>query len=256
MREVQISLAAFPGMRHEQAAEEAICGAPEEPLWGRVGHKHVQLVPQSFGLLDEGLCESLTQAFSQTQFRLHANVRVLPKHVVAELSGLDLHQEWFEQAARLSRMLKAPAYTAHAGSRAESSFDSMLEKARRLADMFECPVGVEGHYPSKSDAMLVSSWEEYRLLFESGVPYALDLSHLNIVACHSGREETNLVREMLACERCIEVHVSENDGKGDSHQVCRKAPWWHPLVPYINDGAVIFTEGNHRRFKKEQTLEK
>jgi hypothetical protein len=55
------------------------------------------------------------------------------------------------------------------------------------------------------------------------------------------------VRDMLACERCIEVHVSANDGRGDWHQVCEQPPWWWPLLQYINPKAVVFSEGNHRR---------
>jgi hypothetical protein len=79
------------------------------------------------------------------------------------------------------------------------------------------------------------------------VPYALDLSHLHILATRTGRRETTLVAEMLACERCIEVHVSDNDGQGDWHQVCAEPPWWHPLLPHIHPHAVVFSEGNHRR---------
>lgn len=96
----------------------------------------------------------------------------------------------------------------------------------------------------------MSIWDEYRLLFDSGVPYALDLSHLNILAHQSGQKEATLVQEMLACERCTEVHVSDNDGSGDWHQVCESKPWWYSLLSYIHHDAVIFTEGNHRRMKE------
>jgi hypothetical protein len=82
---------------------------------------------------------------------------------------------------------------------------------------------------------------------ESGVPYAIDLSHLHILACHSGVRDDALVRDMLACERCIEVHVSANDGRGDWHQICQRPPWWWPLLRHINPKAVVFSEGNHRR---------
>ena len=53
--------------------------------------------------------------------------------------------------------------------------------------------------------------------------------------------------ELLACERCIEVHVSDNDGRGDWHQVCESTPWWHELLAHVHAGAVVFSEGNHRR---------
>jgi sugar phosphate isomerase/epimerase len=120
----------------------------------------------------------------------------------------------------------------------------MLDNARRCADLFECQVAVEGHYPSKGDALLVSNWGEYRRLFESGVPYALDLSHLNIGTEQSRSRDDGLVAEMLACERCIEVHVSDNDGTGDWHRVCDRQPWWYRLLTHAHPGAILISEGN------------
>lgn len=207
----------------------------------------MQFVPQSFGSLTEEVVDTLIAAFAQVRFRLHANVRVLPVHRVADLSGFPLHADWFQQAARISQRLAAPAYTAHSGSRSEATLTEMLDHARRCADLFGCAVGVEGQYPAKGDPWLVSNWAEYRQLFQSGVPYAIDLSHLNILAARSGTRENGLLQEMLACERCIEVHVSDNDGRGDWHQVCEQPPWWLPQLQHINPDAVVFSEGNHRR---------
>lgn len=241
-----VSLACWPGLRHEDAARR-LDAPPVEPCFGRLSIEHVQLVPQSMGTLDDTLVDILRVAFPATRFRLHANVRVLPRHVIADLSNFTMHAEWFAQAARISQRLEAPAYTAHAGRRSQANLGEVIDNVRRCADMFGCPVGVEGHYPSTGDIWLVSSWPEYRAVFESGVPYALDLSHLHILATHTGRRETALVAEMLACERCIEVHVSANDGRGDWHQVCTEPPWWHPLLPHIHPDAVMFSEGNHRR---------
>jgi hypothetical protein len=31
--------------------------------------------------------------------------------------------------------------------------------------------------------------------------------------------------EMIACERCVELHVSDNDSTGDQHRVYRVLPW-------------------------------
>lgn len=244
------SLACWPGLRHDAAA--ALLREPvEEPLFGRLSTEHVQLVPQSLGCLDEKLADALRAAHPDTRFRLHANVHVLPRRRLADLSGFALHADWFAQAARISRRLDAPAYTAHAGHRCEADLATMLDHARRCADLFGCPVGVEGHYPVPGDVWLVSGWAEYRTVFESGVLYALDLSHLHILATRTGSSETTLVAEMLACERCIEVHVSANDGRGDWHQVCTEPPWWHSLLPHIHPDAAVFSEGNHRRARND-----
>lgn len=245
-----VSLACWPGLRHEAAAAR-LREPIDEPLLGRLSVDHVQLVPQSMGCLTEERADALRAAHPGTQFRLHANLHLLPQRRFADLSGFGLHADWFTQAARITHRLQAPAYTAHAGRRSEATLPAMLEQARRCADLFGCPVGVEGHYPSRGDVWLVSSWPEYRALFDSGVPYALDLSHLHIVATHTGRRETVLVTEMLACERCIEVHISANDGCGDWHEVCAEPPWWHPLLRYIHTNAVVFSEGNHRRRRSD-----
>jgi hypothetical protein len=247
---VQISLAAFPGMRHEdaaaRAAREHTSGELCEPCWGVISVDHVQLVPQNLGQLRDEVIESLLGSFPGTRFRLHANVRVLPEHRVADLSGFDEHTDWFNAASRVSQSLRAPAYTAHAGRRSQASLAEALDNTRRAADLFGCPVGIEGHYPTPRDEFLVSSWSEYRRVFDSGVPYALDLSHLNIVARHSGQNETALVQDMLSSPQCIEVHVSDNDGRRDAHQVCEERTWWHDLLPFIHSDAVVFTEGNQR----------
>jgi hypothetical protein len=249
-RRIQSSLAMFVGLKHLEAAQTAInlseIGALVEPLFGSIGVDHVQLVPQNRGIVDELMVSALLDAFPNTQFRLHANVRVTSKHTVADISGFNLHNAWFIQASELSKQLKAPAYTAHSGFRVEATMRQMLDNARAMSDLFECSVGIEGQYPNDKDSLLVSTWSEYREVFESGVPYAIDLSHLNILAHKAGVFEMSMTKEMLANENCIEVHVSQNNGSGDWHQVCDNKPWWYELMASINDRAVIFTEGNHR----------
>lgn len=249
--EVNVSLAALPGMRHEWAANAAItaaqCGMLVEPLFGPLHVRHLQLVPQCTGQLTEDLAHSLVARYPGSQFRLHANVRVLEPHVTADLSNFPQHLAWFSQAARVSRTLGAAAYSAHAGRRSHSTLAAMLDNARRVADLFGCPVAVEGLYPTPDDCFLVSTWPEYQVLLESGVPFALDLSHMNILARQSGQQESALVLELLASGQCIEVHVSDNDGRSDTHQVCARPVWWEPLLARVNSAAVIFSEGNHRR---------
>ena len=243
---VNVSLASWPGMRHEEAAAELLLSRPIEPVFGPLHTEHVQLVPQSFGLLSESLVDGLRAAHPTTRFRLHANVRVLPTYRQADLANFVRERSWFEQAARIHRLLDAQAYTAHAGRRGDIGLSSLFDNARRCADLFGSPVGIEGHYPTDGDRWLVSTWDEYRLLLESGVPYVIDLSHIGILAASPGRREEGLLSEMLACERCIEVHVSDNDGRSDQHRVCASAPWWLSALSFVNEGAVVFSEGNHR----------
>lgn len=253
-RTVCASLACWPGLGHLEAATLAMAGA-FEPLFGALSVEHVQIVPQSAGIFDESFAEVLRQSWPGTAFRLHANVRVLDHRCVADLSGFDVHHDWFRQAARVHRALGARVYSAHSGLRAQASMRDLLDRARRCADLFDCPVAIEGQYPlpdGEADRLLVSSWAEYRALLESGVPFAVDLSHLNILAHRSGTVEMTLARELVRSEQCLEVHLSHNDGSGDWHQVCDCAPWWWELLGHIQPDAVIFSEGNHRRRRNER----
>lgn len=254
MQCVNISLAAFPGRRHEEAIGLALALSQKEIAESAIGQLHVdhiQLVPQNFGILDEEMLDLLVEAAPNTAFRLHANVRVLRSHRFADLSNMRKNMDWFERSAAISQRLKAPAYTAHSGKRSDATMEQLLDNARRCADLFGCPVGIEGQYPSAKEDLMVSTWHEYRTVFESGVPYVLDLSHINILAHQSGQRNESLLSEMLSCERCIEVHLSDNDGTGDWHQVCEQTPWWFPLLDYINATAVVFSEGNHLRQRKK-----
>ena len=242
---VNISLGAFPGRGFKEAAGYAISGKVIEPLFGNLDYSHLQLCPQNFGCLSEEVVDELLGQFGdKTQFRLHANVRVLDKHALANISGFDLYPEYFVQASKISKKLSAPAYTAHAGLRSEATMEQLFENTKRLADVFDCPVGIEGHFPNRHNNYLVSTWDEYRQLLDSGLPYALDLSHLNIVANQSGCYEINLVSEMLSSTQCLEVHLSANDGKGDTHQKLIEPPWWYGLLMHAHEKAIFFSEGN------------
>ncbi|MCL2591555.1 MAG: hypothetical protein FWD67_11980 [Betaproteobacteria bacterium] len=245
---VNMSLACWPGFTHEQAAQHLVA-PPVEPCFGQLTAVHTQIVPQCLGILDETLAAYLCLRYPQTQFRLHANVRVLPeRHVFADLSNFADQKDWFKAAARISRMLGATVYTAHAGARKNASLREMFYNAQCCADLFRCPVGVEGHYPTQDNAWLLSSWEELRELYESRVPYVLDMSHLRILAHKTGRVQTALIADMISCDRCLEVHVSDNDGRFDQHAVCEEPPWWFSLLDRAHKSAVMFSEGNHRHY--------
>jgi hypothetical protein len=240
------SLASFPGLHLHRALDLLGCGI-SEPLWGAICDQQVQLVPQTLDCLTEEIAGELRDRWPGRRFRLHANARVLPQHRLADLSNLQRHMDWLSQAARISQLLGAPAYTAHAGRRRDADLSTMFDNARRAADHFCCPVGVEGMYPASGDPWLVSTWPEYRQLLDSGLPFALDLSHIHILAVRTRRRESALLAEMLACANCIEVHVSDNDGRADQHHPCQETPWWACLLEHINPGAVVFSEGNQRR---------
>jgi hypothetical protein len=246
---VNASLGAFHRQGFIDASQAVKDGVFEHP-WGKLSNQHLQLCPQNRGFMTEDVVDDLLQAFPETQFRLHANVRTTANlRRVADLSSWDSESSYFEKLAMLSKRLKAPAYTAHAGLRSEATLKDVLKATRRAEDVFGCPVGIEGHYPVKGNVFLISSWAEYQEMFESGAKYALDLSHLNIVA-HKEGVNLALTTEMLASEQCIEVHLSFNDGRGDQHLQCQdeshQAAWWMSLLSYVNPEATVFSEGASR----------
>lgn len=246
-----ISLASWPGAHHLDAAEALLDRKVVEPFWGAISPTHVQLVPQSFGPLTQASVVALRERWPGSRFRLHANVQVLSRRVVAELVDFDRYAEWFGQAAHINACLGRPDYVAHPGDRRMGTLDEAMRNAKRCEDLFGARVGIEGQYPVPGDRLLCSSWSEYRRLLQSDASYAIDLSHVNILATSSGLVERSLLQELLACERCLEVHVSANDGTGDWHQVCHEPPWWLDLLTHINQDAVVFSEGNQRRSRKD-----
>jgi len=255
---IYASTAMAPGMRHIDALlyieGRFDAGIP-------VSLDKVQLCPQNTGALGLSAVERLRGAYPETEFRLHATCRL-------ERSGYQkmeastpygVSREYFTEMGELSRELRAPAYTLHAGKREESSLAEMRENILRLQELFGhgCLVGVEHMYPSpKKRTWLLDCWDEMEWLYESGINYALDLSHLNIIARRERFFNWELVLEMIQSERCLEIHISDNDGRKDAHQPINKErlPAWWRLIENQNIAATIFTESNLLKLNKPQLI--
>jgi len=252
-RRINLSLAAFPGYGHFHSMQEAtalrVRSALVEPLWGELSLDHVQVVPQNHGVFGVEEAARMRNLYPNTNFRLHANVWVADRRAIYDLSSFLEFQDWFRTAGKVQAELGGICYSAHAGYRDNCRLEQMFDNARRAADLFDCPVAIEGLYPDRHKKQLLATWPEYRKLLDSGLPFALDLSHLNIVAKYSREFQRSLVIDLLSSPSCLEIHVSSNDGYGDQHQVCQSnaKPWWFDLLSHANPNAVIFTEGNLRR---------
>ena len=238
--ELCISLGAFGRVGYVEAMLKSV--GLTQPTLGEISLSHAQLCPQNSGLIDENMVDQLSSSFKNTQFRLHANAMVQEKRIISDLANFKEDQTYWAQLAKISKSLKAPAYSAHAGRRKFSTMEEVIHNTRLAEDLFGCPVALEGHYPAIGNPFLVSTCKEYQTILNAGIHYALYLSHLNIVASHSKRYEKNLVREMLNSPQCIEVHISGNDGQYDAHQEIETMTVWCEDLNYINDDAVIFSE--------------
>jgi sugar phosphate isomerase/epimerase len=248
---VHATTACLPTRRYEDVAAALAQGVSQEP-WGKLSTAEIQVCPQHPHFLNEELLDEMASLMPGTRMRLHATAPVSRRHFVGPRAWWsDESQGYWERVAELSRHIKASAYTFHAGTREGHTFDEMLDQARRFEQLFECPVGIEGLYPdvSEQNAWFVNSWEEYRRLMESGVRFALDLSHMNIMAKLTREIDEALVVDMLSHPNCIEIHVSDNDGMSDRHQMMRPealtALWWAPMLQAAaqsNPGVLIFSE--------------
>lgn len=212
-----------------------------DPFLGHISMGHVQLCPQNQGFNDISSIMKLLQAYPNTRFRLHADVKVVGRKSKADLCWFDEeNNDNWKCIANISNAINAPCYSLHAGKNV-CSLDELFIKHELLQKLFDCPVAIEGHYPHGSKYLL-QDWEEHRILLESGIGFVVDLSHFNIIAKRYGWDE-NLVIDMLSSKNCLEVHLSHNEGRVDSHNIIEEEPYWWKFIELINTD--IFYEGNH-----------
>ena len=250
MQAIYATTAQLPGMPLLMACDRIHAGVDE--VFGRIDPGHIQLCPQTTDFLDERRIDQLKKRFPSTQFRPHANIRTRPGpiHVFDASTHGPEADAYFIRLGRLSEQLGAPLYSLHAGRRSESSLDQLKERVAWIQDQFPCVVAVEGLYPTPQKTWLVQDWTEYRWLLESGLPYALDLSHLNILVNQLGKPDMGFVCALISNPQCRELHISDNDGRADSHWILREPPWWWALLRDTPTTALCFTEGRQDLGKK------
>ncbi|EGQ60762.1 hypothetical protein GGI1_02495, partial [Acidithiobacillus sp. GGI-221] len=246
------SLAAFPGFSFAGSAQRVFALAD--------GTEELQICPQNHGTLNEQVINDL-QGIGFTRMRLHANVRLRcggPRRIDAS-TPWPVSKPYFKKLAALTRFMGATAYSIHAGRNAGNggcSLGTMLDNVARVRDTLNIPVAVEGLYPAKGSPFLMATWEEYESVLRDGeTPLAVDLSHLNILTLRLGSRD-DLVAELLAYPQTLEVHISGNNGRADSHALCDGQEFWWPLLANINPNAVIFDEGTRSTPEQEKRLTK
>lgn len=241
---IQAASAVAPTTTHKRAIEHIAQGLEDDVL-GPIGYDKIQLCPQHAGYINDSLIDFLLETYPQTEFRLHASPKlrnVAPK--IVYVSNAPDNDDYINECIRINQRLGAGGYSLHAGERQHCTIEQMVKNLSEIQAMTDIPVAVEGLYPSASNKWLMSDWHEYEYVAEHGCKYALDLSHLNIVAKRHG-QNNGLVKSLLESEQCIEIHVSGNDGRADSHKPLdrNKEPWWLEVLHQSNSQAVIFYEG-------------
>jgi hypothetical protein len=261
-----ISLGCYPGIGFEEAAFRATILKPRDCLVSQFDTTSLQLCPQNNGVLTEIVIDSVMQEAPQAKLHLHANVRVenhtrsLAQRETSLINLVDFDPEmtFWKRMRELNNHAGGHGYSAHAGLRShcsqsgEQSIYDLIDRVSRCADFMGCRVAVEGHYPQRElketgnsleTKYLLSSWKEYEILMASDVDYVIDLSHLNILARQSKYLDVDFVNEMVANPRCLEVHLSENNGTRDSHGPITQPVWWLECLNSIHQDAQVFYEG-------------
>jgi len=226
LQSCNVALGAFRGKTVQKAYESL-----------EVKPKYAQVCPQNYGEIPiDYLIEQ-----QQTTFLLHANVRVDGWTPSWDCSTFTPGYYW-NNLKKVNRALMCPQYTLHAGSRRYADLKTSFDNVRRIEQFLECPVGIEGLYPNPSKSHLLSTWKEYEELLNSGLKFALDLSHLNIVSTVENLRCDGLVKELISSEHCIEVHISGNDGTSDRHLEVLGNEWWIEMLDFVGPNVLIFSE--------------
>ena len=223
-------------VRLSQEVGQSILGVP-------VRCDKLQICPQNRRGVNDEIIAYLLEVYPDIEFRLHANVNVTGLAKIVDASNWPDDSYYFGFLKKALYAIKSPVYTLHAGRRSNCSLEDLFAKVKDLEDSLGIPTGVEGHYPDADNKWLINSWKEYEAMLNSGVNFALDLSHLNIVGYYEQVYPLDLVKAMIESERCIEVHISHNEGYSDSHRNIIEEPWWWQSLQFINPSADIFTEG-------------
>jgi hypothetical protein len=254
----------WSGLPIEDAVEKIVSGQTFEPLFGTISGQHIQICPQHVNYFSEAMAEKLADQYQNTQFRLHADVRLKNKRgYTVDLSDFSEDTEWyFREVASLSRKLNSKVYSLHAGKRKVSliQFKEQYLKAQEIFD--DVTLCVEGLYPASMEKWLIDKWDEYAWLAENNIPYAIDLSHLKIVTKRYGKNNS-LVNDLIANHLCHEVHLSFNDGNLDSHEIAGEKfsdefEKYKGFLSHKNSHSVIFTEGNQvlHEIRQKKLMEK
>ena len=221
----------------------------------RIGCKTdvLQLTPQIGGKVTSELIDRIV--VSGQRARLHANCRVLDRHCRLNLDSVPVEPAYFAALAAASRRLGAEAYTLHPGYTINCTRQQLADNLDHLEQIFECPVGVEAMYPNRMRPYHLADWSGYGWLLESGVRYAIDLSHIHILATHTNTVDHGLVRALLQSDRLLELHISSNDGFSDSHGLSFQQEWWHDLLTITHPETVIFCESDCRALLRYKSLQ-
>jgi hypothetical protein len=245
MRHISISLGSFIRQPVLAASDAARSGMHVHCL-GHITTPTLQICPQNTGVIDEATLDAVMRSHPESSIRFHANVQMLPQRLLQDVVDFDTCHPYWKRMKVLTQYAELPVYSAHAGLRRDRDMRYVLDQQARLMDFLGIPVALEGHYPTRDNHYLASDWAEWDMMYQSGLPYVVDLSHAAIIANLKHQREDALLINMLSHPSCLEVHLSGNDGRADQHTAMHGHEWWWPLLKYTHSQAEGFYEGVFR----------
>ena len=210
----------FPGKSFDVAVARAKTFS--RPLFhpASFSTQEIQLCPQTKEHTTLEALEHLRDAHPDVVFQLHANVKRGVSFEPFDAS-LDFSDPWaMEYVAWLKdacELLRSPRYSWHAsGGKRANTFQQAVDNTLRLQDFLQRPVALEGLYPS-SFGWALCTVSDYESLLDVPVHYVIDVSHLYICHCQDRPVSDDLMLALLSDPRCLEIHLSHNDGRADQH---------------------------------------
>jgi len=206
----------------------------------------IQLCPQHIGYLSPLLINNIKIKYKEIQFRLHANVKVWDKLYLFDASSdlrLEENKKYILKLKEINNLLGSKIYSYHAGRRC--SIKRLLSNVNYLEDFLGCEVAVEGLYPTKENKWNLSSYNDHEdMFYKTNLKYVIDFSHFNIINSVEKRIDFHLLKEMIESPRCLEIHISDNDGEKDSHHKITKELWWFSMMSNasLTSSVNIFSE--------------
>lgn len=242
---LSVSLGSFIRQPALAAANVARRGIDVSCL-GHIASPLLQICPQNLGVIDELTLDQINEAHPEANIRLHANIHLLPMRMLKDVVNFNPADPYWIRLKELTQYGAMSVYSAHAGLREDHDMTFVIEQQARLMDFLRIPVALEGHYPTRENRYLASDWAEWEMMFNSGLPYVVDLSHAAIIANLCRQRNDTLLIAMLSHANCLEVHISGNDERADQHTPLHGHEWWWSLMTHIHSEASIFYEGVFR----------
>lgn len=252
-KQINPTTACFPGKPLESSLHLLNNNYPKDSLIENWDFSNIQLCPQNPGFISINKAESLTSKYPNTQFRLHANVRLFLKHQQFD-SNFSLNDDlsYAEQLKTINNIINGKVYSYHAPMKTDKTWNNIIDNVLKLQDFLNIPVALEGLYPNKkiSGDFWQDTFNNYSTILKSDIFYALDLSHINILYEQSDEKLKKriilLTKDMIEYKNCLEVHISDNDGVHDSHKIIKEKKWWVDILnnSTLPPNCLIFCESN------------